>query len=88
MERDLGKEQKETADDFARPTAGTKERPRRPCVGGESDSALLKASIENDAPTELVSVEQMILHEMRVVANHGLHRDKLGGGQNVSQGGT
>ena len=32
------------------------------------------------APAELVSVERMIVHWEFLVANHGLHRDKLGGG--------
>jgi hypothetical protein len=33
------------------------------------------------APAELVSVERMIFHFVKyIVANHGFHRDKLGGG--------
>ncbi len=33
------------------------------------------------APTELVSVERMTFHFLRpILANHGLHRDELGGG--------
>jgi hypothetical protein len=40
------------------------------------------------APTELVSVERMILHfGRRTVANHGFHRDKLGGGLHFETGG-
>jgi len=38
----------------------------------------------NTAPAELVSVERMILHLVQpIVANHGFHRDELGGGQSI-----
>jgi hypothetical protein len=45
-----------------------------------------KAICRMNAPTELVSVEQVILHYMRIVANHGLHPDKLGEGRNAHSG--
>jgi hypothetical protein len=60
-------------------------RPRRPRVGGENDCAL---SMYRDqlAPTELVSVEPMIFHlGQPIVANHGLHRGKLGWGAEKSR---
>ena len=58
-------------------------RPHRPRVGGANDwwlDALEPSPLV--APTEFISVERMIPHyDRQLVANHCLHRDKLGGGQ-------
>jgi hypothetical protein len=48
----------------------------------ENEKAKIKAALNVCDPTDLVSVERMILDfALPIVANHGVHRDKLDGGR-------
>jgi len=55
-------------------------RPHRACPGGAMILHYRHPTSCCAAPAELVSVERTIAHWEFLVANHGLHRDKLGGG--------
>src|SRR5688572_29026686 len=67
----------------ARGPPSSRERPPPSFARWSRDSALQEAHVALFAPTELGSVERMILRDQvsQKVANHRLHRAELGGGR-------
>jgi hypothetical protein len=59
-------------------TSDLRDAPTVALPGGAHDCALPELSQETSAPSELVSVERC--YSDGFSDNHGLHRDKLGGG--------